>query len=112
MYFKFYEFGTEGLAGKLSRQYCFAGIAHARCVGQQLYARPAHVGKHVVGRICHIDAFHSHSNHLCARSGDGVGHFVVRPEFSGSDKQTRAEGASAYDEFVHLVVLIGFIGGG
>ena len=42
----------------------------------------------------------------------GVGHFVVRPEFSGSDKQTRAEGASAYDEFVHLVVLIGFIGGG
>lgn len=94
------EVRAEGLAGQLGGQNGLLGVAHARGVGQQLDARTAYVGEHVVLGVVHVDAFHGYGDHFGLRSLDGAGHQLVGAELARADEQTRTERPSADYQFV------------
>lgn len=103
VYFELYEVGAEGLACELRRQYRFFGVAHARGVGQQLYAVATYMREHVVLGIGHVDALHGNGNHFGLGCRDSLRHDHVGAELARSDEQARAERPSAYNQFTHCL---------
>ena len=76
--FELYEVCAEAVARQLSRQHRLVGVAHARCVGQELHVFAVYVFEHVVrSGVARVEAFHRHGNHFRARLQDSVEHSIV-----------------------------------
>ena len=97
MDFKLDKIRMENLAAHLRSHYRLAGITHTRSVGQQLHMFAIDMRQHLVsGLLHHIDALHSHCDHLRFRGFDSLKHTFGRGEFSSPHKEARGKFATAY----------------
>ncbi len=76
--FELYEVCAEAVARELCSEHRLVGVAHARCVGQELHVFAVDVFEHVVrSGVARVEAFHRHGNHFRARLQDSVEHSIV-----------------------------------